>query len=78
MPILHSDRLVGKLDAAADRKADLLRVDAIHQDVPFGKTASAAVREEIRDLGAARISKRHRFARRPPLNHDHLPHRTGP
>jgi uncharacterized protein len=40
----------GKLDAAADRKGGLLRVDAIHQDVLFGKTASAAVREEIRGL----------------------------
>ena len=40
MPILYGDRLVGKLDAAAERKAGLFRVDAIHQDVPFGKTAS--------------------------------------
>jgi len=37
---LYGDRLVGKLDAAAERKAGLFRVDAIHQDVPFGKTAS--------------------------------------
>jgi hypothetical protein len=35
---------------AADRKAGLLRADAIHQGRPFGKTAFAAVREEIRDL----------------------------
>jgi uncharacterized protein YcaQ len=34
----------------ADRKAGLLGVDAIHQDIPFGKTTSAAVHEEIRDL----------------------------
>jgi uncharacterized protein YcaQ len=52
LPILYGDRLVGKLDAAADRKAGLLRVDAIHQDVPSGKTASAAVREEIRGSGS--------------------------
>ena len=50
MPILYGDRLVGKLDATADRKAGILRVDAIHQDVPFDKTTSAAVREEIQDL----------------------------
>jgi uncharacterized protein len=49
LPILYGDRLVGKLDAAADRKTGLLRADAIHQDVRFGKTTSA-VREEIRDL----------------------------
>ena len=37
MPILYGDRLVGKLDATADRKAGVLRVDAIHQDVAFDK-----------------------------------------
>ena len=35
LPILYGDRLVGKLDARADREAGVLRVDAIHQDVPF-------------------------------------------
>ena len=50
LPILYGDRLVGKLDATADRKAGMLRVDAIHQDVPFDKTTSAAVREEIQYL----------------------------
>ena len=38
MPILHDDRLAGNLDVAPDPKASLLRGDAIHQDVPFGKT----------------------------------------
>jgi len=41
LPILYGDRLVGKLDATADRKAGVLRVDAIHQDVPFDKTMTA-------------------------------------
>ena len=35
MPILHDDRLVGKLDATADREAGVLRVDAVHEDEPF-------------------------------------------
>ena len=35
LPILHGDRLVGKLDAIADRKAGVLRVNAIHEDVSF-------------------------------------------
>ena len=35
LPILHDDRLVGKLDATADRKASVLRVNAIHEDVKF-------------------------------------------
>ena len=35
LPILYGDQLVGKLDATADRKAGMLRVDAVHEDVPF-------------------------------------------
>jgi uncharacterized protein YcaQ len=50
LPILYGDRLVGKLDATADRKAGVLRVDAIHEDVPFDKATTAAVRREIEDL----------------------------
>src|SRR5215472_10360737 len=50
LPVLHGDRLVGKLDATADRKAGSLVVNAIHQDAPFTKTMTAAVRAEIQDL----------------------------
>jgi len=50
LPILYGDRLVGKLDAIADRKAGVLRVNAIHQDVPFTKAVIAAVGREIKDL----------------------------
>jgi uncharacterized protein YcaQ len=50
LPILYGDRLVGKLDATADRTAGVFRVDAIHQDVAFTKTMTAAVDREIKDL----------------------------
>jgi uncharacterized protein YcaQ len=51
LPILYGDRLVGKLDATADRKETCtLRVDAIHEDVPFTKAISRAVHREIEDL----------------------------
>lgn len=49
-PILYGDRLVGKLDARADRKAGVLRVAAVHRDVPFSNAMTAAVDREIRDL----------------------------
>jgi uncharacterized protein len=39
-----------ELDATADRDAGVLRVDAIHQDVPFDWTVTAAVEGEIEDL----------------------------
>ena len=50
MPVLHRDRLIGKVDATADRRAGVLRVDAIHEDEPFTKAAAAAVRRELKDL----------------------------
>jgi uncharacterized protein len=50
LPILYGDRLVGKVDATVDRPDRVLRVDAIHEDVPFSKTMTAAVDREIKDL----------------------------
>jgi uncharacterized protein YcaQ len=52
LPILHGDRLVGKLDAVADRKASVLRINAIHEDVTFSRAITAGVRSEIDDLAA--------------------------
>jgi uncharacterized protein len=50
LPILHGDRLVGKLDATTNRKTGVLRVDAVHEDAPFSKTMAAAVDHEIAEL----------------------------
>jgi uncharacterized protein len=50
LPMLYGDRLVGKLDARADREAGVLRVAAVHRDVPFSHAMAAAVDREIRDL----------------------------
>ena len=52
MPILYGDRLVGKIDAATDQKQGVLRVDAIHRDVPFAKTMTEKVTRELTDLAA--------------------------
>ena len=52
LPILHHDRLVGKLDAKADRKASVLRVHAIHEDVRFTRTITKAVQAELQDLAS--------------------------
>jgi uncharacterized protein len=50
LPILHGDRLVGKLDATADRKASVLRVNAIHEDVKFSRAITKGVQAELEDL----------------------------
>jgi uncharacterized protein YcaQ len=50
LPILHGDRLVGKLDAKADHKASVLRVNAIHEDVKFTRAITKGVQAELEDL----------------------------
>jgi len=52
LPILHGDRLIGKVDAVADRKTSVLRVNAIHEDVKFTRAMTKSVNEELEDLAA--------------------------
>ncbi|HEX4289873.1 MAG TPA: crosslink repair DNA glycosylase YcaQ family protein [Trebonia sp.] len=52
LPILYGDRLVGKLDAAADRKAGVLTVNAVHEDVPLTAEMAEAINAEIAGLAA--------------------------
>ena len=52
LPILHGDRLVGKVDATTDRKASALRVNAIHEDVKFTRNMTKAVQTELEDLAS--------------------------
>jgi len=52
LPILHNDRLVGKLDATADRKAGRLQVFAVHADEPFTAEITAGVDAELVALAA--------------------------
>jgi uncharacterized protein len=52
LPVLHGDRLVGKVDAGADRTVSRLRVHAIHQDVRFTRAMGKAVHAELEDLAS--------------------------
>ena len=52
LPVLHGDRLVGKVDAVADRKASVLRIHAIHEDVTFTRAMTKGVHAELDDLAA--------------------------
>jgi uncharacterized protein len=50
LPVLYADRLVGKLDVAADHPGGVLRVHALHQDVELTPAMRAAIEREIRSL----------------------------
>jgi len=52
LPVLHDDRLIGKVDATADRGNSTLRLHAIHQDVPFTHAMTAAVHAELEALAS--------------------------
>ena len=52
LPILYGDRLVGKLDATADRAEGALVVHAVHEDEPFDAEVAEAVHAEIASLAA--------------------------
>jgi uncharacterized protein YcaQ len=47
LPVLHHDRLVGKVDATADPKSSRLVVHAVHEDVRFTRAVTKAVRAEL-------------------------------
>lgn len=49
-PILMGDRFVGLLDATVDKKEGMLRVDAIHELLPFEPEEMDMVRAELDEL----------------------------
>ena len=50
LPVLHLDRLVGKVDVVADRGAGVLRVNAVHPDVELTRSIRAAIDAELDSL----------------------------
>jgi uncharacterized protein YcaQ len=49
-PILMGDRFVGMLDAVVDREREVLRVNAVHEFLPFEPEEDEMVRAEITEL----------------------------
>jgi uncharacterized protein YcaQ len=52
MPVLYGDRLVGKVDATADRDAGRLFVDAVHEDGRWTRAMRSAVDAELHSLAS--------------------------
>ena len=52
LPVLDGDELVGKLDATADRRRGVLRVDALHEDGVWSAARRERVLAEVHDLAA--------------------------
>ncbi|MGC5224301.1 DNA glycosylase AlkZ-like family protein [Micromonospora sp. DT81.3] len=50
-PILLGDRFVGMLDAEVDREREVLRVNAVHEFLPFEPEEDEMVRAELDELG---------------------------
>jgi uncharacterized protein len=50
LPVLHGDRLVGKLDATAEPAEGVLRVDHVHEDFEWPSETREAVAAEIEEL----------------------------
>lgn len=50
LPVLWGDRLVGKLDATADREAGLLRIHTLHEDAQLTTAARAEIQAEVENL----------------------------
>jgi uncharacterized protein YcaQ len=52
MPILHGGRIVGRLDPAFDRTANVLRIDAVHAELDAPRGVWPAIRKQIDELAA--------------------------
>jgi hypothetical protein len=52
MPILHGDRLIGRIDPKLDRVAGVLRVNAVHAEPDAPASAAPRVARAIRELAS--------------------------
>jgi hypothetical protein len=50
LPVLHGDRLIGRVDAKADRAESVLRVRAVHMEPKTGAKDVAALESELHEL----------------------------
>jgi uncharacterized protein YcaQ len=73
LPILHGDRLIGRIDPKFDRATRVLHVNAVYAEEGASKGAGSAVRRAIEELADWRGAKDLRFTRKvPSLWRSHL------
>ena len=51
LPILHGERLIGRIDPLMDRKTGVLNVNAVHAEPDAPASAGPAIARSIRELG---------------------------
>jgi uncharacterized protein YcaQ len=66
LPVLHGDRLVGRLDAAIDRKTGVLSVLSVHAERGAPASAGAGIAEQLNDLMVLRGATTIEFATKAP------------
>jgi uncharacterized protein YcaQ len=66
LPILHGDRLIGRIDPRFDRATRVLHVHAVHAEPDAPSGAGGAVARALRELAAWLGATDVRFGRRPP------------
>jgi uncharacterized protein YcaQ len=66
LPILHGDRLIGRIDPRFDRKTGVLHVHAVHAEPEAPAGAGRAVARSLRELATWLGAREIRFGRPPP------------
>jgi uncharacterized protein len=66
LPILHGDRLIGRIDPRFDRATQVLHVHAVHAEPDAPSGAGGAVARSLRELATWLGATEIRYGRRPP------------
>jgi uncharacterized protein YcaQ len=66
LPILHGDRLIGRIDPTMDRENARLTINAVYAERNAPKAAARAIADAILDLAAFLGAKEIVFTRRVP------------
>ncbi|MEO8424156.1 MAG: crosslink repair DNA glycosylase YcaQ family protein, partial [Actinomycetota bacterium] len=73
LPILHGDRLIGRIDPTFDRATGVLHINAVYTEEGASADAGASVRRTIQELAAWRGASEVRFTKKvPPIWRAHL------